>query len=211
MDELAAHCRALSEATELPISADCENGYADEPARAAENLVAIAKAGAVGASIEDFTGSEDDPIYDFDLAVERVHAAAEAAHALDFPLTLTARAENFLHGKNDLDGTIRRLQAFEEAGADVLYAPGLTSLDQVRDVVSAVTKPVNVLGPMVQNVTVAELGEAGARRISIGGALARAATGALLRAARELREQGGFSWTRELASGAEIERLLGKR
>jgi len=140
--------------------------------------------------------------------VERVHAAVEAARSLGFPFTLTARAENLLHGRPDLDDTIRRLQAFEKAGADVLYAPGLTTLDQVRAVTGAVGKPVNVLAPPLKGVTLAQLAEAGAKRISIGGALARAAVAALLRAGREMRDQGSFGWTADLASGADIKKLL---
>jgi 2-methylisocitrate lyase-like PEP mutase family enzyme len=207
--ELLEHCRALSAATDLPISADIENGFAEEPARAASNILEVARAGAVGGSIEDYSGDESRPIYDFALAVERVEAASEATRTLDFPFFLTARAENLIRGRNDLDDTIRRLQAFEKAGADVLYAPGLRTLSEVRDVVSSVGRPVNVLAPVLKGVTVAELAQAGVRRISVGGALARSATGALLRAAREMAERGSFSWTAELPSGAEVERLLG--
>ena len=141
--------------------------------------------------------------------MERVHAAVEAARSLGFPFTLTARAENLLRGRPDLDDTIRRLQAFEKAGADVLYAPALTTLDQVRTVTGAVSKPVNVLAPALKGVTLTQLAEAGAKRISIGGALARAAIAALLRAGREMRDQGSFGWTSDLASGADIKQLLG--
>lgn len=202
------HCRDLCAATELPVSADLENCYADEPERAADTIRLAAQAGLVGGSIEDYSGDPSNPIYDFGLAVERVQAAAEAAHSFDFPFTLTARAENILRGRQDLDDTIRRLQAFEAAGADVLYAPGLTTLDEVRLVCGALSKPVNVLGPMLKGVTLAELSEAGAKRVSLGGALARAALTALLRAGAEMRERGSFGWASDLASTAEVSRLL---
>jgi 2-methylisocitrate lyase-like PEP mutase family enzyme len=211
LDEVMEHCRDLCAATDLPISADLENCFADDPEKAAETILLGARAGLVGGSIEDYSGDPSNPIYDFGLAVERVHAAAEAARSLDFPFTLTARAENLLHGKDDLDDTIRRLQAFEAAGADVLYAPGLTTLVEVRLVTGAVSKPVNVLGPMVKGVTVAQLAEAGVRRISLGGALARAALTALLRAGTEMLEQGSFEWASALASSAVVNKLLGTR
>ena len=210
-DEAVEHCRRLSEATGLPVSADLENCFAHEPAEAAATIVMAARAGVVGGSIEDYTGDPSNPIYEFSLAVERVRAAAEAARSLDFPFTLTARAENFLHGRADLDDTVRRLQAFEAAGADVLYAPGLRTLDEVRRVTGALRKPVNVLAPPLKGVTVAQLAEAGARRISTGGALARAAVGALLRAGAEMRGRGTFGWVSDAAPGAEVERLLGAR
>jgi 2-methylisocitrate lyase-like PEP mutase family enzyme len=205
---MIAHCRALCAATDLPVSADLENCFADDPKQAANTILLAAEAGVVGASIEDYSNDDSKPIYDFGLAVERVHAAVEAARSLGFPFTLTARAENLLRGRPDLDDTIRRLQAFESR-ADVLYAPALTTLDQVRAVTAAVGKPVNVLAPALKGVTLAQLAAAGAKRISIGGALARAAIAALLRAGREMRDQGSFGWTADLASGAEIKKLLG--
>lgn len=208
LDELVEHCRDLCAAVDLPINVDLENGFAHEPQDAAQAFLRVAATGVVGASIEDYSGDRTRPIYDFTHAVERVQAAVEAVRSLDFPFTLTARAENMLWGRNDLDDTIRRLQAFEAAGADVLYAPGLTTLDQVRAVTSAVGRPVNVLAPFLKGVTVAELAEAGAKRISVGGALARGAVGFLLRAAAEMRDQGTFSWTAEVPAGAEIARLL---
>ncbi|MGH8161254.1 MAG: isocitrate lyase/PEP mutase family protein [Gammaproteobacteria bacterium] len=208
LDNTLAHCRALAMATDLPVSADFEHCFADAPKEAAANLVRAAETGLVGASIEDFTGDAAHPIYDFNLAVERVQAAAEAVHALDFPFTLTARAENLLHGINDLDDSLRRLQAFEAAGADVLYAPGLRTLEQVRTVTAVLDKPVNVLAPMVGGATVGDLAAAGARRLSVGGALCRAAFGAMLRAAHELHDQGGFSWLGEMAVGDEMSRLV---
>ncbi|MFL6210790.1 MAG: isocitrate lyase/phosphoenolpyruvate mutase family protein [Pyrinomonadaceae bacterium] len=208
LNEVLEHCHDLCAATELPVSADLENCFADDPERAAETIRRAAQAGLVGGSIEDYSGNPAHPIYDFELAVERVHAAAAAAHALAFPFTLTARAENLLRGRADLDDTIRRLQAFEQAGADVLYAPALTTLDDVRLVTSAVSKPVNVLAPMLKGATVAQLAQAGAKRISIGGALARAALTALLRAGTEMRDQGSFGWASDLASSTDVHKLL---
>ena len=203
-DEVIEHCRDLCAATELPVSADLENCFADDPERAAETILLGARAGLVGGSIEDYSGDPSNPIYEFAHAVERVHAAAEAARSLDFPFTLTARAENLLRGRPDLDDTIRRLQAFEAAGANVLYAPALTTLEEVRLLTGAVSKPLNVLAPMLKGVTVAQLAEAGVRRISLGGALARAALTALLRAGTEMRDQGSFGWAADLASTAEL-------
>jgi 2-methylisocitrate lyase-like PEP mutase family enzyme len=208
-DDMIEHLRQLSAATDLPLSADLENCYAHDPREAAQTLVLAAGAGAVGGSIEDYSNDPAKPIYDFSHAVERVQAAVEAVRRLDFHFTLTARAENLLRGRNDLEDTIRRLQAFEAAGADVLYAPGLTTLEQVRTVCGALSRPVNVLAPPVKGATLAALAEAGAKRLSVGGALARAAVGALLRAGREMREQGSFGWTAELASLGEVKRLLG--
>jgi 2-methylisocitrate lyase-like PEP mutase family enzyme len=207
-DQVIDHCRLIAGATGLPVNADLENCFAHDPQQAAQTIRRAAEAGVVGGSIEDFTGDEADPIYAFDLAVERVRAAATVAKSLSFPFLLTARAENFLHGRNDLNDTIRRLKAFEAAGADVLYAPGLTTLDEVRAVTRAVSKPVNVLGVMVKGATVDQLAEAGAKRISVGGALARAAVTALIRAASQLKEQGSFAWTEQLASGGEVKKLL---
>lgn len=209
--EKIVHCRALCAATDLPVSADLENCFADDPNEAAKTILLAAEAGVVGGSIEDYSNDDSKPIYDFGLAVERVHAAVEAARSLGFPFTLTARAENLLRGRPDLDDTIRRLQAFEKAGADVLYAPALTTLEQVRTVTGAVSKPVNVLAPALKGVTLAQLAEAGAKRISIGGALARTAIAALLRAGREMRDQGSFGWTSDLASGADLKKLLDPR
>lgn len=209
LDDKLAHCRSLSAATDLPVSADLENGFADEPRDVARTIVRIAEAGAVGGSIEDWSGPESKRIYDFNLSVERVQAAVEAARGLGFPFTLTARAENLLRGRHDMDDTIRRLQAYEAAGAEVLYAPGLATLDAVRAVTAAVGKPVNVLAPPVRGATVAQLAAAGAKRISVGGALARAAIGALLRAGREMRDAGSLRWTADVAPSTEVDRLLG--
>ncbi|HET8552155.1 MAG TPA: isocitrate lyase/phosphoenolpyruvate mutase family protein [Gammaproteobacteria bacterium] len=207
LERALEHCRALAGATQLPVSADFENAFAAEPRLAAANILRAAATGIVGCSIEDYSGDDDKPIYDFELAVERVAAAVEAVRTLDIPFTLTARAENLLHGVNDLDDTIRRLQAFEAAGADVLYAPGLKTLDEVRTVIGAVGKPVNVLGPMVKG-TVADMAVAGVRRISTGGALANVAIGALLRAGDALRERGDFGWTADAAPRSAISEVF---
>ncbi|HET6630355.1 MAG TPA: isocitrate lyase/phosphoenolpyruvate mutase family protein [Woeseiaceae bacterium] len=204
LEEKIAHCRALCAATAIPVSADLENGFADEPAAAARTIVLAAEAGVAGGSIEDWSGSE---IYAFEFALERVRAAVEAARSLDFPFTLTARAENLLRGRADLADTIRRLQAFARAGADVLYAPGLKTLDEVREVCGAVDKPVNVLAPFFKGVTVDELAAAGAKRISIGGALADVATGAVVNAGREMLASGSFGWL-AAASDADVEKRL---
>jgi len=203
-----AHCTALAAATPLPLSADLENGFADEPKSVARNILAVAASGIVGASIEDYTGDATRPIYDFTLAVERIQAAAEAVHGLPYPFLLTARAENLLRGVHDLDDTIARLLAYSAAGADVLFAPGLANLEDVRAVVAAVNRPLNVLAPMVKGATVAQLADAGVKRVSVGGALARAATTAFLHAARALREPGQLDWTTGLASLSEVESLL---
>ncbi len=208
VDEAIEHCRELCEATDLPVSADLENCFADEPEKAAQTILLAARAGVVGGSIEDYTGNPSNPIYEFALAVERVHAAVEAARSLDFPFTLTARAENLLHARSDLDDTIRRLQAFEAAGADVLYAPALKTIEEVRLVTGALDKPVNVLAPFVKDATVAQLAEAGAKRISVGGALARAALTALIRAGSAMQNPGSFNWTANSVSGGELQKLL---
>ncbi len=207
LEEKLGHCRALAAATAIPISADLENGFADDPAGAARTIVLAAEAGVVGGSIEDWSGSE---IYDFEFAVARVRAAVEAARSLAFPFTLTARAENLLHGRTDLGDTIRRLEAYAEAGADVLYAPGLKTLDEVREVCSAVGKPVNVLAPFFKGATVNDLAAAGAKRISIGGALADVAIGAIVKAGRETLSQGTFGWLAGAAAGKDVEELLSR-
>ena len=206
LEEKVAHCRALSEATSIPLSVDLENGYADAPELVAETIRRIAETGAVAGSIEDWDGSA---IYDFDLAVERVAAAAEAAHALDFPFALIARCEKLLRGQNDLDATIRRLQAYEAAGADVLFAPALRTLEEVRAVVAEVGKPLNVIGVMMPGVTVQDLAEAGVRRISIGGALAQAAYSVLVEGAREMSDTGSFGWLSKLSPENNIAKILG--
>ncbi len=198
-----ANARAIVEATGLPVAADLENGFGHAPEDAAETIRLAAGTGLVGGSIEDASGDAARPIYELEHAVERVAAAVEAARALSFPFVLTARAENFLHGRPDLDDTIKRLQAYERAGADVLYAPGLPSLDAIRTVCAAVSRPVNVLASGSSSPSVAELAEAGVKRISLGSALSRAALGALIRAAREIREQGTFGFAADALSSAE--------
>jgi 2-methylisocitrate lyase-like PEP mutase family enzyme len=197
-DEMIAHCRELVDAVDLPVSADLEHGKGHSPDDAAATILAAEDAGLAGCSLEDSTGDPANPIYEFDQAVERVAAAVEAARGLGRDFVFTARAENFLWGRADLDDTIRRLQAFEKAGADVLYAPGLTTLEQVRAVCSAVARPVNVLA--VPQFTVASLSEAGVRRVSLGSKLTTAAFGALHAAAREILDDGSFA----LASNSAV-------
>jgi 2-methylisocitrate lyase-like PEP mutase family enzyme len=193
--EALAHAAAIVMATDLPVSADLEKGFADAPAAVAETIRLAAAAGLVGCSIEDATGDKDKPLYDLDYAAERVAAAAQAARALPFSFTLTARTENFLRGNPDLADTIQRLQAFERAGADVLFAPGLPDLAAVRAVCAAVSKPVNFMaGIRGKSFTVAELEAAGVRRISLATSLYRAAMSGLLEAAREVQEKGTFGY-----------------
>jgi 2-methylisocitrate lyase-like PEP mutase family enzyme len=205
-DEVLAHCRAIVEATDLPVSADLEKCFGDDPKTVAETIRLAAATGIVGGSVEDASGDDNHPIYDHTLAVERVAAAVEAARALPFPFTLTARAENFLHGRRDLDDTIRRLQTFAAAGADVLYAPGLPSLEAIKSVCAAVApRPVNAL-PGIKGLafSVAELEAAGVRRISLGSVLSRVALGGLLAAAREMQEKGTFTFVDQTTSMAEL-------
>src|ERR1700741_4460511 len=185
-DEALAHARGIVEAADVPVSADLRKGFGDSPEAVAETIRLAAETGLAGGSIEDATGDRDRPLFDFDHAVERVAAAAEAAPALSFPFVLTARTENFLRGKLDLDDTIRRLQAFEKAGADVLFAPGLPDLESVRAVCAAVSKPVNFMaGIKGRSFTVAELEVAGVNRISVAPSLYRAAMTGLIDAERE--------------------------
>lgn len=208
-DEALANARAIVEATSLPVAADLENGYGAAPEAAAETIRQAGGVGLVGGSIEDSSGDPARPIYDFLHAVERITAAVEAARALPFPFILVARAENFLHRRPDLDDTIRRLQAFEAAGADVLFAPGLTRADDIRRVCAAVGKPVNVImGLMGVAHSVAELTEMGVRRISVGSALTRAALGAFVRAAREIRERGTFTFAEEAIPFAQVSEFM---
>jgi 2-methylisocitrate lyase-like PEP mutase family enzyme len=194
-EEALVHARAIVLATDLPVSADLEKGFGDAPAAAAETIRLAAEVGLVGGSIEDATGDKEKPLYDIGHATERVAAAAEAARALPFPFTLTARAENFFRGNPDLEDTIKRLQAFERAGANVLFAPGLPDLAAVRAVCAAVSKPVNfMVGIRGKSFTVAELETAGVRRISLATSLYRAAMSGLLEAAREVKEKGTFGY-----------------
>lgn len=190
---------AIVQATELPVTADLEEGFGESAEACAETIVAAAATGLVGGSIEDATGDASDPIFGFEHAVARVTAACEAAR--DLPFLLTARAENHIYGRQDLDDTIRRLQAYSEAGADVLYAPGLPSLDAIRTVCAAVDKPVNVvMGLQGMPFSVQELQAAGVKRISVGGSFARAALGAFIRAAEEVRDHGTFTYAADAIS-----------
>jgi 2-methylisocitrate lyase-like PEP mutase family enzyme len=190
LDEVVEHTRALVEAVEVPISVDLENGYGAEPAQAALAIERAAEAGAVGGSIEDYD-PDDGRVYDLGHAIERVTAAVEAAGSLDFPFTFTARAENHIRGNPDLDDTIARLQAFERAGADVLYAPGLRTLDEIKAVCEATAKPVNVLAR--PKLSAAAIFEAGAQRVSLGGSLAFVAVAAMAEAAEAIRDDGDFA------------------
>lgn len=199
-DQALEHSRIMAAAVSIPVSADLENCFADDPAGVAETVRLATATGLAGCSVEDSTGREDDPIYEPGLAADRVAAAVEAAHGSGPRLVLTARAENFLHGRRDLKDTITRLQAYQEAGADVLYAPGLTEPADIREVVRSVDRPVNVL-TFAGTPDVAQLGEAGVRRISVGGAFAYVAYGALAEAARELREQGSYGFLAAARTG----------
>ena len=208
-EEVLDNCRLIAAATDLPVNADLENGYAHEPRAAAEMIRLASEAGIVGGSIEDATGDPQNPIYDFALAVERVQAAVEVGRSLPVPFVLTARAENLLHGRLDLDDTIRRLQAFEKAGADVLYAPGLRDIPTIRAVVRAVGKPLNVVMSAADPaITQAQLAEAGVKRISVGGALSRLALAAFLKGAREMKDAGGFTWVRDTVPTKDLKAVF---
>lgn len=211
-DEMLAHAAALVEATDRPVSADLENGFGDAPETVAEAVRMAAAAGLVGCSIEDSTNRNDDPIYSFEHSVERIVAAVDAARSLPFPFMLTARSENFLHGRPQLPDTIARLQAYKAAGADVLYAPGLVKMDDIATLVRAVDGPVNVLaGLQGVHFRLAELSAIGVKRVSVGGALSRVALGAFLRAAREMREHGTFGFVDEPISSREIASMFDAR
>ena len=204
-EEALVHAAVIVAATDLPVSADLENAFAEDPAGVAETITLALQVGLAGASVEDFTGRRDDPIYESRLAAERIAAAAETAHAGPVRLVLTARAENYLHGHPDLADTIARLQGYQEAGADVLYAPGLRRLEDIRQVIREVDRPVNVL--TLEGVPpVTELAEAGVGRISVGGSFAFAALGAVVSAATELREQGTYGFRGASAAGAAAAR-----
>ncbi len=208
-DPMLAHVAELVAATGLPVSADLENGFGDEPEEVAETIRRAAAAGLVGGSIEDATGDPGQPIYPRDLAVERVRAAAEVVRSLPYPFMLTARAENFLVGRKDLADTIARLQAYQDAGANVLYAPGLTTREEIKAVVGSVDLPVNVImGLPGVRLGLDELSEIGVRRISVGSSFARAALGGFLRAAREVRERGTFTYGDEAIGYKEVSDLL---
>jgi 2-methylisocitrate lyase-like PEP mutase family enzyme len=208
-DDALAHARLIVAATDLPVSADLENGFGDAPEVVAETIRLAAEVGLVGCTIEDATGSQDHPLYDFELAVERIAAAAQAARALGFPFVLTARAHNFLYAAPSLDETISRLKAFEEAGADVLFAPGLPDLAAVGAVCSAVSKPVNfMVGIKGKSFSVNELAAAGVKRISLATSLYRAAMTGLLDAACEVRDAGQFAFLDRCVPTSELNRLM---
>jgi len=208
-DETLANAKAIVDATDLPVAADLENGFGHAPEAAAETIRLAGEVGLVGGSIEDASGDPDHPIYDFQHAVERMAAAVEAARAFPFPFVLVGRAENFLHGRPDLDDTIRRLQAFEAAGADALFAPGITRPEDIRTVCASVGKPVNVImGLKGGTLTVDELAALGVKRISVGSALSRAAFGGFIRAAREIREHGTFRFADDAIPYAELNALM---
>lgn len=201
-EEAVEHAASIVQATDLPVSADLENAFADEPAAVADTLRLALEAGLAGCSLEDFTTHDDAPIYDVGLAAERVAAAAEVAHGGPVHLVLTARAENYLRGRQDLADTISRLQAYQAAGADVLYAPGLSRLEDIRQVVASVDLPVNVLA--VRGApAVSELATAGVSRVSVGGAFAFTALGAVIEAARELSEDGTYTYLEQARVGAQ--------
>ena len=204
-EEAIAHAAELAGAVDVPVSADLENGFADDPAGVAQTVRLAVDAGLAGCSVEDYSGRDGDAIYDAGLAAERVAAAAEAAHAAPARLVLTARAENHVHGRDDLPDTIARLQSFQEAGADVLFAPGVRELEDIRELVSSVDLPVNVL-VLPGMPSVSELAEAGVSRISVGGGFAFAAFGAAAAAGRELMEQGTYAFWETAAQGAKAAR-----
>ena len=197
-DDTLAHAAAVAAGTGLPLSIDLENGFGDSPEQVAETIRLAAATGAVGGSIEDATGRDDDPIYERTFAIERIRAAAAVVRELPFPFMLTARAENYLVGRPDLADTIDRLQQYQEAGANVLYAPGLTNINDIAKVVSSVDRPVNVLmGLQGVKLTLADLSTVGVKRVSVGSGLARTALGAFLRAATEMREHGSFTFAED--------------
>jgi 2-methylisocitrate lyase-like PEP mutase family enzyme len=208
-EKMMLHVAAISSATDLPVSGDLENGFGDSPETVAQTILLAAAAGLVGGSIEDSPSEPDAPVYEFAHAVDRVRAAAETARGLPFPFTLTARAENFLCGRPDLSDTIHRLQAFQEAGADVLYAPGLSRIEDIATLVKSVDRPVNVLmGP--GQLSLAELSALGARRLSVGSGLCRAALGAFLNCARKLRERGTLTLPKDAVTFSAIDEIFAR-
>lgn len=208
-DESLANARMIVDAVDLPVAADLENGFGDRPEDAALTIRQAAEVGLVGGSIEDYSGNPQAPIYDFNLAVERVAAAADAAHSRDFPFQFVARCENWLHGVTDLDDTIKRLQAYEKAGADVLFPPGLRSLDDIRTVCQSLRKPVNiVMGPPDYGHSIADLAACGVKRVSLGGSLARAAYTAARTAAEELLGPGTFTYIKSIMTTADMNKVM---
>jgi 2-methylisocitrate lyase-like PEP mutase family enzyme len=208
-ETMLAHTADMAAATDLPVSADLENGYGDDPAYVAETVRLAASAGLAGCSIEDVAARRHQAPYELSLAAERVRAAAEVAHSLGFPFLLTARAENYVIGRPDLRDTITRLQAFQEAGADVLFAPGLKSKEDIITVIRSVDRPVNVvMGLQGVQLNLAELSEIGVKRISVGSALSRAALGAFLRAAREMQTRGTFAFAEDAVKYSDINEMF---
>ncbi len=208
-DEMLQHVETIAAATDLPVSGDLESGYGDDLDTISETFRRAGEAGLIGGSIEDSTQRPEDPLHELELAADRVRAAAEAAHALPFPFMLTGRAENFLVGRPDLGDAIERLQAYQEAGADVLYAPGLTSGDDIATVVRSVDRPVNVvMGLQGVQLSLADLSEIGVKRVSVGSALSRAALGAFLDAAREMKERGSFSFAERAVDYRKISSMF---
>ena len=211
-DEALAHSAEIAGATDLPVSADLENCFADDPKGAAETIRLAGQTGLAGGSIEDYSGHPNGRLYELEHAVDRVRAAVEAARALPFTFTLTARAENFIRGRLDIKDTIRRLQAYQEAGADVLYAPGLTTKDDIAAVVRSVDRPVNVvMGLSGVQLSLAELSAMGVKRISVGSALSRTALGAFIRACQEMRDHGTFTFAKDAANPREIGAMFDAR
>ena len=207
--EVIANARDIVDATDLPVNADLENCFAHEPAAAAETIRLAAEAGLAGGSIEDYSGDAKAAIYDFELSVERVRAAAAMVKSLSVPFVLTARAENLIRGRNDMADTIRRLQAYAAAGAEVLYAPGLKTAAEISAVVKAIDKPLNVVtGWLEPGVTVADVAAAGAKRISVGGALNRLALAAFVDAARAMKEEGSFAWMQRIADMGPLRKMF---
>ena len=208
-EQSLANAAQIVNAVDLPVAADLENGFGHRPEDAAETIRLAAGAGLVGGSVEDATGDPANPIYEFTLAVERVAAAAEAARGLGFDFTFVARAENFLHGRRDLDDTLKRIEAFEKAGADVLFAPGLPGIDAIRTACQTVGKPVNVVQGFTGSVySLAELEAAGVRRVSVGGSLARAALTAVQAAAQEMLAQGTFEYSKSILTTAQVTAIM---
>jgi len=207
LEETLTHCTELAEKTNIPINVDFENGYSDDPETVAKNVLALVETGVAGCSIEDFC-SDTGTIYSFDLAVERVQAAVEAVANLQIPFQLTARAENLFHGVNDLDDTLKRLKAFETVGANVLYAPGINSLKQLTEVTNELQAPFNVLAPFIRGASVEDFSDAGARRISVGGALCFATVNPILKAGNEMLLKGTFDWMNEIAPRSTVNELL---
>ena len=210
-ENVMAHIRAMAPMVDVPLAADLEDGFGPTPEDCAETIRQGAAAGLVGGSIEDFTGDRSNPIYPIEVAAERIRAAAEAAKKLPFKFMLCARAENYLNGRQDLGDTIKRMQAYQEAGADVLFAPGLNTSDEVREMCRSIDRPFNIVrGPRRETLTVAQVGELGVKRISLGGMMHAVATSAMIGAAKEIAESGTFGFTGSMPFAGEIDALLGK-